>query len=1148
MATPTHDDPTAAEAPAAEALARRIAELSPERRAVLERLLRERRAPAAPAGHGPIEPRDRSLDPAPLSFAQRRLWLLDRLAPGGNVYNESSALHLRVPLDVGALRRTLDEIVRRHEVLRTTFAVRGGEPVQVVAGPAGLPLRVVDVSRLPAAERLTEAERLLSEEARRPIDLERGPVVRATLVRMGPADHLLGVALHHIACDGWWGSIFFAEFSALYEAFAAGRPSPLAELPVQYADYAVWQRRTFGDAALAPQLAYWKRQLAGVEPLRLATDRPRRAQPSYRGERCDVALPRPLVAALRSLSAAEGATLFMTLLAAFQALLHRYTGQDDVAVGTPVANRARPEVQSLVGFFVNTLVLRGDCSGDPTFRELLGRVRRAALGAYAAQDVPFERVVEEVQPRREPGRNPLFDVSFQLFTNGPLDPGDAGDAAPGGGARAASPGAVEVVNVDLATSKWDLRVDLTDGPDGITGFAESAADLFDRATVERLVGHYGVLLRGVAEDPDRRLSELPLLGGDERRRLLVEWNATARPYPRDRSVHALFAEVAAARPDAPAVLAGGRATTYRELDERSDRLARYLARAGVRPGALVGVNAERSADAVVSVLAVLKAGAAYLPLDPAYPAERLRFLAADADARVVVGPDGRLDALGGDGVRVVDLSREGGAAAAEAAGPLGVPAGPLSPAYAMHTSGSTGAPKGVVVPHRAVVRLARGGVIAAGPGDVVLHAAPLGFDASTLELWGALLNGAAVAVHPAGVPALGDLARTVRAARVTHAWLTAPLFHGMVEHHLESLGRLRHLLAGGDVLAPAAVRRARAALPRCRLTNGYGPTENTTFTCTYDVPDDPDAVGASVPIGRPVAGTRVYVLDGRGAPVPVGVPGELYAGGDGVALGYLRRPELDAERFVPDPFAEPAPDGPAPGEPPPRLYRTGDVVRWRADGVLEFLGRTDRQVKVRGFRVEPEEVEAALGAHPDVREAACLAREEAGGERRLVAYASVRPGAACGPAELRRHLEGRLPGHLVPSAVVVLDALPVGPNGKVDRGRLAAVDPGPPRAPGAAQPPRAGTERRVARLWQEVLEVEQVGAHDNLFDLGGHSLTVIRLHERIRAEFGVELPIVELFRHPTVRALAGAVAQAMERAGAGGEGAHAGDAHAGAGG
>ncbi len=1053
--------------------------------------------------------RDREL---PLSFAQARLWFLDRLQPGTAVYNLPLAWRLRGRLAPAALGAALDEIVRRHEALRTRFAEAADGPVQIVAPARPAPLPRVDLGGLPEPARGAEESRLTAEEARRPFDLARGPLLRALLLQLAEGEWVLLLAMHHVISDGWSLGVLARELEALYGAALTASPSPLPELPVQYADFAVWQRDWLRGEVMDGQLAYWRQRLAGHPPvLELPTDRPRPTVQTYDGDLAPIELGKPLAEGLRTLSRRHGTPLFMTLLAGFLGLLQRYTGQADLLVGTPTAGRNREELEGLIGFFVNTLVIRVDAAGDPAFAELLRRTRDVALGAYAHGDVPLDRVVEELAPERSLGHSPLFQVMFVLQT------------APGGPPRLPGLEADELP-LALGTAKFDLTVGLAESAGGLAGELEYNRDLFDATTARRLAEHLRTLLAGMVADPAARLSELPLLSAAERRELVVEWNATRADFPRSRSIHELFAAQARRAPQAAAVVAAAGAITYGELDARAAVLAGRLRAAGVGPEALVGLCVERSIGMVVAMLAILKAGGAYVPLDPSYPAERLAFLLADSGVRVLLAQPDLAAMLPAGAAAVLLLDGEGSAAGPSGAGP--VPDGESggdSLAYVIYTSGSTGRPKGVAVSHRAVLRLVLGAdYVRLGPGDRVAQAANASFDAVTFEVWGPLLNGGSLAILPQDVvlsPA--GLAAAIREQGLGAMFLTTALFNQVAREAPGAFAPLDHLLFGGEAVDPAAVRAVLREGPPRRLLHVYGPTESTTFSTWFEVGQvAPDAL--TVPIGKPLANTRAYVLDAGFRPVPAGVHGSLYLGGDGLARGYLNQPALTAERFVPDPFG-----GEEGGEPGGRLYATGDLVRHRAEGAIEFLGRADQQVKIRGFRIEPGEIEAVLATHPGVGEAAVLAREEAGGKR-LVAYVAT-GGTALAEGELREYLKSKLPDYMIPSAFVPLEALPLTPNGKVDRKQLAEIDV----ASGAAAvyvPPRTVVEETLAGVWAELLGVPQVGIRDDFFLLGGHSLLGIQALSRVRRLFGVELGIRALFNTPTVEGLARAITQAGQTA------------------
>jgi aspartate racemase len=1080
-------------------LNKRIAGLSSERRAVLERLLRKEQH-----AETRVTPRDRSLDPPPLTFAQGQLWFLDQLAPGNWFYNESSALHLKFEVKPAVLQKALNEIARRHEALRTTFITVRGELVQAIAPQFTVPMVETDLSGLEPAERKAEARRIAAEDAQSPFDLALGPLIRTTLLRLGKQEFIFLLTMHHIIFDGWSFTILLRELTDIYDAYAAGRSSPLPELPIQYGDFAVWQRHWLRGDTLEAKLGYWRKQLADLPLLQLPTDYPRPAFQSFQGARCTLNIPRPLCDAIRALGVTEGMTPFMTLLTAFKALLYRYAGQDEIVVGVPIANRDRVEIEGLIGFFVNTLVMRTDFSGDPTFREALTRVRKVALEAFEHQDVPFEKLVEELQPERDLSRNPLFQVTFQLYGSNT----GSGSAEHGVTSFDQAPSPFEV---EAGTAKFDLRFDLAEMADGsLTGFLEFDTALFAPESGPRMARNFQILLESAVTNPGLRLSELSLLTPAERKELIVERNATTKPYPRDARIHELFERQVERTPGNIAVECDGQTLTYAELDRRATRLAHYLRRLGVELETPVGISTERSIEMIVGLLGILRAGGVYVPLDLEDPRERLLFSVENAGVHTVLTRERQLFYLSDRGIRVIPLALESADINREPEEPLSISADSTSLAYILFTSGSTGTPKGVCVPHRAVVRLVTNtDFFRAGEQDVFLQFAPLSFDASTFEIWGALLNGARLVVFPPYVPSMEELGETIQRRRVTTLWLTAALFHQMVDFHLDSFAGVRQLLAGGDVLSVPHMRKFLDRYPQATLTNGYGPTENTTFTCTYST-SDASSIGASCPIGKPIANTRVYVLDRHRQPVPSGLPGELYAAGDGVARGYLNDPELTAHKFVADPLSS-EPDG--------RMYATGDRVRYLPDGNLEFLGRSDNQVKIRGYRVELDEIVSVLRFHPAVRDAVCILRQDAPGEKRIAAYVVVDDSNGSKP-DLRPFLEEHLPDYAIPSAIIAIDAFPVTPNGKVDRAALPAPGSGRPEAAATYVAPETDTERLITALWQEVLGVQNPGVHNNFFDLGGHSLLIVLLHNRLKEVFRKDISIVDLFRYPTIAALA----------------------------
>ena len=1075
----------------------RAARLSPVKRALLDqRLARGVRDRAAGDGI-PGRP-----DPgtAPLSFLQRQMWVIDQMTPGNPAYNMPYGFRLRGPLDVTALERSFNDVIRRHEVLRTTFTVRDGEPLQRIHHAHEIAIDVTDLRDVAEADREARLAALASAEAVRSFDLSRLPLIRISLFALRDAEHVLLINLHHIIADGLSIGPLFAELDASYRAFSGGADRPdLPDLPAQYGDFAQWQRDTAGQADSAQGLAFWRQHLAGKLPvLELPGDRRRPAAQSFAGSNVFFEIPGALARELKAVGDREGATFFMTVLAAFQILLHRHAGAEDVIVGTPVSVRTSRDLEPLIGLFLNMVALRGDLTDDPTFAGLLRKTRDVTLDAFSHGDLPLETLMKHVSFERDASRNPIFQVALQVMSSvtprlGALDVSD--------------------FPFDPGTAQFDLTLHLYEAPDRCRGRFEYCSALFEEQSVQRLCGHFLELLRGIASDPHRRISALPLLTEGERRQVLVDWNRTTAAYRRDADVTELVERQVERTPDAVALTSGNRNLTYHDLDRRANRLAHHLREAGVGRGMRVGICVGRSPEMVVAVLGVLKTGAAYVPLDPSFPEPRRRFMADDAELAALVSTTQVAGLSAPRPEHLVLLDRD---ARAIASAPNTRPprdAGAVhseDPAYVIYTSGSTGTPKGVVVPHRAVVNLLT--AMAHRPGldanDILVAVTTLSFDIAVLELLLPLTVGARVVLatgedvldgRSLGALLGGRRATVMQATPVTWrlaleaGWMPPPGFKALV---------------GGETLPQDLADQLLAH--DVELWNMYGPTETTVWSTCARIRD----TSAGITIGTPIANTTVRIVDAAGGPCPIGVPGELCIGGEGVTLGYWKRPDLTTERFVPDPFA---------ADPAARMYRTGDRARWRADGTLEHLGRFDDQVKVRGFRIEAGEVEAGIARHPAVREVAVVAREDAPGERRLVAYL-VAPDAPDDLVDqIRALIRPVLPEYMVPSLFEPLDRLPRTPNGKLDRQALPApiLDSG--GAPVDAVAPRTPTEATLMAVFGEVLGRDGFGVFDSFFDLGGDSLMAARLVLRLRDASGCDVPLRTLFERPSIAALAEAI-------------------------
>ncbi|MEH1973960.1 MAG: amino acid adenylation domain-containing protein [Nostoc sp.] len=1067
--------------------------------------------------------REKTTSVQPLSYAQQGLWFINQLNPDSPTYNIPIVISLKGCINLVALQDSLNEIINRHEVLRTSFAVVDGQPAQVINQPVPLTLAVEDLRLLSERERTQEAQRLATELAQEPFDLSAQSLFRAKILQLDDKGYQLLVTLHHIIADGWSIGILLKELAALYDAFSTGKvclhsrsvsqtdatPTPLPELPIQYRDFVNWQRQCLdGESAtrtlrdrIQPKLTYWKQKLSGeLTVLNLPTDRPRSPVQTFKGAQAKLVLSQTLTKELKNFSRHAGVTLFMTLLTAFKILLYRYTGQTDILVGSPIANRNRAEVELLIGLFVNVLVLRTDLSGDLSFQELLARVKSTALEAYVHQDLPFEKLVEELQPNRDLSYNPLFQVMFVL-QNVPISNPRLSDVS------------VTYQEGYNGTSKFDLTLFMEDSEQGLVATCEYNTDLFNADTITRMLGHFQTLLGSIVSDPQQRITDLQLLTSSEIQQLLVEWNNTKTEYPQDKCIHELFEAQVEKTPEAVAVVFENQQLTYRELNAKANQLGHYLRSLGVKPEVLVGICIERSPLMVVAVLGILKAGGAYLPLDPAHPKERLAFILEDTQSPVLLTQQRLIEKLPTDNTKVICLDSNWKKIAQESSENPVCKTDAANLAYVIYTSGSTGKPKGTLIPHQGLLNYlswaTQAYTVEQGKGTTV-HSS-LAFDLTITSLFTPLLVGRQVELIPEdqSIESLGNALRqesNLSLVKITPAELL--LLSGQLSSK-EVAGITRAFIIGGENLLTESISFWKAFAPDTMLVNEYGPTETVVGCCIYRVPQD-EIESSSVPIGQPIANTQLHVLDQCYQPVPIGVPGELYIGGAGLARGYLNRPELTALKFVPNSFSH---------EPGARLYKTGDLARYRSDGNLEFLGRIDHQVKVRGYRIELGEIEGLLGQHPKVQEAVVLMREDLPKNQSLVAYFVANTEIAPTTTNLRNFLKEKLPEYMLPSVFVQLKALPLTTNGKVDRRALPVPDGDRPELEEVYVAPRSEMERAIATVWQEVLHLEKVGVNDNFFDLGGHSLLMVQVNSKLQEVINCNISIIEMFQNPTINSL-----------------------------
>ncbi len=1065
---------------------KKIANLSAEKRALLELKLKNKNTKTPIYQEIPQRSKD---DSVPLSFAQERLWFLDQLEPNNPLYNLFGAVLLQGNLNLQVLQQALLEIVRRHEVLRTSFPTANGTPIQVIHPEATLKIKVVDLEPVEVTERETVLHQQVQLEAITPFDLEKAPLIRCILLHLSATEYVLLLTMHHIVSDGWSIGVFIQELSSLYQAFGKRESSPLAELPIQYADFAVWQRQWLSGEVLKTQLNYWLSQLQGApDLLQLPTDRPRPSVQTYQGKSHSFSLDTELTQKLQTLSRESGTTLYMTLLAAFATLLHRYSGQEDISIGSPIANRNREDIESLIGFFVNTLVLRIRFEDNPSIKDLLAQVRETTLKAYAHQDVPFEQVVEALQPQRSLSHSPLFQVMF-ILQNAPM-------------------GDVELPSVTLTPlerqstiAKFDLTVSMTETDQGLVGEWEYNTDLFDGTTIERMTAHFQNLLLAVVENPQFSVAEFPLLSEAEQYQLLVEWNDTQSEYSSDQCIHQLFEAQVEKNPDAVAVVFEEQQLTYQQLNQRANQLAHHLQSLGVKAEVLVGICIERSLEMVVGLLGIHKAGGAYVPLDPKYPQERLSYVLADSGVEVLLIHSSLLESLPEHQARVVCLDTDWDAIEKNSKENLYAGVSSDSLAYVIYTSGSTGKPKGVAIEHQSPVALCHWAqqTFTTEQLSGVLAATSICFDLSVFELFITLCLGGKVIViqNALDIPNL-TTSEEITLINTVPSAIAELLSIGGIPEQVTTVN------LAGEPLQNKIVEQLYQHQNIERVYNLYGPSEDTTYS-TFALLEK----GTTEPpsIGHPISNTQIYILDKHLQEVPIGVAGELYIGGDGLARGYLNLPELTSEKFIPNPFS------PSKSE---RLYKTGDLACYGRDGNIEFLGRIDHQVKIRGFRIELGEIEAVLNTHPQIQQAVVIAREDIPGNKRLVAYVVFDESLT--PNQLRDFLKQKLPEYMMPSAFVALGTLPLTPSGKVDRQALIATD-------GEINPeheyvaPRNQTEETITNIFVSVLGVQNVGIHDNFFELGGHSLLATRAISRIREAFQMELPLRSLFENPTVALL-----------------------------
>ncbi|NJM72607.1 MAG: amino acid adenylation domain-containing protein [Scytonema sp. RU_4_4] len=1041
----------------------------------------------------------------PLSFSQQRLWFIDQLYDGSSFYNIPIAFHIQGHLNIKALEQSLNEIIKRHEVWRTNFRLVNGEPIQEISPQSTWDVSIINLEHLSGKDWEPEVKQFAAESAKKPFNLAKGLLVRATLLRLSEEEHVLLVIMHHIITDGWSEGVFLRELSALYAAFSKNQPSPLPKLPIQYADFAAWQRDRIQGEFLATQLNYWKQQLKGeLSILQLPTDRPRPTVTTFAGAKQYFTFSATLTNALRQLSQREDATLFMSLLAAFNILLYRYTDQEDILIGSPIANRNRAELEGMLGLFVNTLVLRNNLNGNPSFRELLHRVREVTLDGYAHQDLPFEMLVEELQPERDLSRNPLYEVMFVL-QNTPTSVQEVSGLT------------LRTLEFDSGTAQLDIFLSMSESEEGLTGFLEYNTDIFDSATINQFINNFQSLLENIISNPDQRICELSLLTASEQEQLLFKFNQTRTNYPQDASLHQLFEQQVELTPDSLALISKSEELTYRQLNYRVNQLAHYLQKQGVTTETLVTICLERSVEMVVAILAILKAGGAYIPLDPSYPVDRLNFMLSDSQASVLITHQEILEKLSLFSAKTVCLDIHKDEIVQQSLeNPINISSS-NNLAYIIYTSGSTGTPKGVLGTHRGTVNGLHWlwKTYPFTPGEVCCQKTAISFVDSVWEIFAPLLQGIPTVII--SNPTILDpqlFIETLAHHKVTRIILVPSLLRLLLDnysHLTKKLSQLKLWITSGEALSVKLVQTFRDLMSEAKLINLYGSSEVSANASHYDTSLLPDQAN-NVPIGHPIDNTQVYVLNRDLQPTPVGVVGELYVGGDGLARGYLHRPELTQERFINNPFI-----------PKTKLYKTGDLVRRLNDGNLEYLGRHDEQVKIRGFRVELGEIATAIAQHPDVQESVVIASDDAQENQRLIAYVVTDKQDIA--TELLLYLQQKLPNYMLPYAFVVLDEFPFTPNGKVDKRALQNSENIQKNTHRSFIAPRNFTELSLVKIWENILKTSPIGVTDNFFDLGGHSFLAVRLMAQIQDKFGHNLALSTLFENPTIEKLVTIVTQ-----------------------